>query len=125
YVLPFTKTTLLEVFFAVYGCMAVFISISSGNAIYAPMMAIPTVGFIYVAYLSILHSSFRKKTKDAVGSSYDQTISTGRHALGTTTTMTAGIAKTRTVNQRMVLVGVLAFLVMGAGIAYYGYQSTL
>jgi cellulose synthase/poly-beta-1,6-N-acetylglucosamine synthase-like glycosyltransferase len=60
YVLPFTKTTLLEVFFAIYGCMAVFISIASGNAVFAPMMAIPTIGFIYVAYLSTVHSSFRK-----------------------------------------------------------------
>ena len=64
YVSPFTKTTLLEVFFAIYGCMAVFISIFTGNSIYAPMMAIPTIGFIYVAYLSIVHSSsFKKKSK--------------------------------------------------------------
>jgi hypothetical protein len=61
YVLPFTKTTLLEIFFAIYGCMAVFIAIFSGNPIYAPMMAIPTIGFIYIAYLSIAHSALRKK----------------------------------------------------------------
>jgi cellulose synthase/poly-beta-1,6-N-acetylglucosamine synthase-like glycosyltransferase len=126
YVLPFTKTTLLEIFFAVYGCMAVFISLASGNAVYAPMMAIPTIGFIYVAYLSIVHSSFRKKKKDLRGT-YAQTITTGKHNPGSGTTMTAAsVTRTRTMNQQtMVLAGVLAFLVMGAGIAYYGYQTTL
>ena len=65
YVLPFTKTTLLEIFFAIYGCMAVFISIFTGNPVYTPMIAIPTIGFIYVAYLSIVHSSFRKRKRTA------------------------------------------------------------
>jgi hypothetical protein len=125
YVLPFTKTTLLEIFFAIYGCMAVFISLASGNAIYAPMMAIPTIGFIYVAYLSIMHSSFRKKKAKGSRSPYAPTIATGKHTLSGSTTMTASVARTRAVNQQMVLAGVLAFLVMGAGIAYYGYQTTL
>ena len=126
YVLPFTKTTLLEIFFAVYGCMAVFISLASGNAVYSPMMAIPTIGFIYVAYLSIVHSSFRKKkTKGLHSRPYAQTFATGKHTFGGGTTMTSSVTRTRTVNQQMVLAGVLAFLVMGAGIAYYGYQTTL
>jgi cellulose synthase/poly-beta-1,6-N-acetylglucosamine synthase-like glycosyltransferase len=125
YVLPFTKTTLLEIFFAIYGCMAVFISLASGNAIYAPMMAIPTIGFIYVAYLSIVHSSFRKKKAKGSHSTYSPTIATVKHTLRGSTTMTASVTRTRAVNQQMVLAGVLAFLVMGAGIAYYGYQTTL
>src|SRR5918911_3387985 len=73
YVLPFTKTTLLEMFFAIYGCMAVFISIFTGNSLFAPMIAIPTIGFIYVAYLSIVHSSFSKK-KQIIGHDYTHTI---------------------------------------------------
>jgi hypothetical protein len=125
YVLPFTKTTLLEIFFAIYGCMAVFIAVASGNAIYAPMMAIPTIGFIYVAYLSMVHSSFRKKKAKGPRGAYAPTIATGKRAPGSGTTMTASVTQTRTVNQQMVLAGVLAFLVMGAGIAYYGYQTTL
>jgi cellulose synthase/poly-beta-1,6-N-acetylglucosamine synthase-like glycosyltransferase len=136
YVLPFTKTTLLEMFFAIYGCMAVFISIFTGNSLYAPMIAIPTIGFIYVAYLSIVHSSFRKK-KHTVGRDYTPTITTG----GQTATATAGSAAmtastkaadsepdrraTRTLNQRLVLAGMLAFLTMGAGVAYFGYQNTM
>jgi cellulose synthase/poly-beta-1,6-N-acetylglucosamine synthase-like glycosyltransferase len=136
YVLPFTKTTLMEVFFAIYGCMAVFISIFTGNSVYTPMIAIPTIGFIYVAYLSIIHSSsFKKKKKQTGDRTYAPAIAAGRHtAGGGSRTMTAatrsvdsstGKRSTRTVNQRMVLAGVLAFLTMGAGIAYYGYQNTM
>ena len=124
YVLPFTKTTLLEIFFAIYGCIAVFISLASGNAIFAPMMAVPTIGFIYVAYLSIVHSSLRKKKTKGLRRPYAPTIATGKHG-GGSTTMTANVTQTRTVNQQMMLAGVLAFLVMGAGIAYYGYQTTM
>jgi cellulose synthase/poly-beta-1,6-N-acetylglucosamine synthase-like glycosyltransferase len=136
YVLPFTKTTLMEVFFAIYGCMAVFISIFTGNSVYTPMIAIPTIGFIYVAYLSIIHSSSFKKRKQTGDRAYAPAIAAGRHtaAGGGSRTMTAatrsvdgstGKRSIRTVNQRMVLAGVLAFLTMGAGIAYYGYQNTM
>ena len=126
YVLPFTKTTLLEIFFAIYGCMAVFISLASGNAIFAPMMAVPTIGFIYVAYLSIVHSSFgKKKTKGLLRRPYAAAIVTGKHTLGRGATMTASVTQTRSVNHQMVLAGMLAFLVMGAGIAYHGYQTTM
>jgi cellulose synthase/poly-beta-1,6-N-acetylglucosamine synthase-like glycosyltransferase len=128
YVLPFTKTTLLEIFFAIYGCMAVFIALSSGNVVYAPMMAIPTVGFIYVAYLSIVHSSFRKKkAKDVQGSAYAPTIATGKHSLGSggTAMAAASVTRTRTVTPQVVLAGILAFLVIGAGFAYYGYNTTM
>lgn len=127
YVLPFTKTTLLEIFFAIYGCMAVFIAISSGNAVYTPMLAIPTIGFIYVAYLSIMHSSFRKKkTKEQQrGRAYAPAITTDRHSAAGSATVTTSVTQTRTVNQNAVLAGIIAFLVMGAGMAYYGYQSTM
>ncbi len=128
YVLPFTKTTLLEIFFAIYGCIAVFIALSSGNAIYAPMMAIPTIGFIYVAYLSIVHSSFgKKKVKGVHGSAYAPTIATGKRTLGSggTAMAAATVTPTRTVTPRVVLAGILAILVMGAGFAYYGYQATM
>jgi len=130
YVLPFTKTTLLEIFFAIYGSMGIFIAISSGNAIFAPMLIIPTIGFIYVAYLSIVHSTFRKKkTKKErqSGRAYAPTITTDSHsaASGDTAITTTSIARTHTMNQHAALAGILAFLVLGAGLAYYGYQSTM
>ncbi|MDQ4066847.1 MAG: glycosyl transferase, partial [Thermoproteota archaeon] len=134
YVLPFTKTTLLEMFFAIYGCMAVFVSIFTGNSLYAPMIAIPTIGFIYVAYLSIVHSSFRKK-KQTEARGYAPTITTGwRTADAGSASMTAstGAANssairrtTKTLSQKLVLAGMLAFLMMGASVAYFGYQNTM
>jgi len=109
YVLPFTKTTLLEIFFAIYGCIGVFIAIVSRNPVVAPTLMIPTIGFIYIAYLSIVHSTFRKK----------------RHA-GQRKVVTDKVAgRKRLVSPRTVLVGVIAFLIMGAGFAYYGYLSTM
>jgi glycosyltransferase involved in cell wall biosynthesis len=135
YVLPFTKTTLLEMFFAVYGSMAVFISIFTGNSLYAPMIAIPTIGFIYVAYLSIVHSSFSKK-KQFTGRDYAHTIITDGLPgdLGSTTmsssTATAAKSSTcraasKTLGQKLALAGMLAFLTMGASVAYFGYQNTM
>jgi cellulose synthase/poly-beta-1,6-N-acetylglucosamine synthase-like glycosyltransferase len=56
YVLPFTKTTLLEIFFGAYGCVTIAISLLTGNPIFVPLIALQTIGFIYVAYLSIIQS---------------------------------------------------------------------
>jgi len=133
YVLPFTKTTLLEIFFAIYGCMAVFISIFTGNSLFAPMIAIPTIGFIYVAYLSIVHSSFKKK-KQIIGHDYTHTITadgrtTDVGSVGASTATAAGNGTSRitskSLRQQLVLSGMIAFLVIGASIAYLGYQNTM
>ena len=136
YVLPFTKTTLLELFFAIYGSMAVFISMFTGNYLYAPMIAIPTIGFIYVAYLSIMHSSF-KNQKQTAHHDYTPTMTTRRHSsIGGATTMTAPVESpdssisdnkrtTRALNQRLVVLGMLAFLTVGGAVAYFGYQNTM
>jgi cellulose synthase/poly-beta-1,6-N-acetylglucosamine synthase-like glycosyltransferase len=135
YVLPFTKTTLLEIFFAIYGCMAVFISILTGNSLYAPMIAIPTIGLIYVAFLSIVHSSFRKK-KQTADRDYAPTVTAGGRTAdagsasmsiskGGTANRDAGRRTTRAFQQKLVLAGMLAFLTMGASIAYFGYQNTM
>jgi cellulose synthase/poly-beta-1,6-N-acetylglucosamine synthase-like glycosyltransferase len=137
YVLPFTKTTLLELFFAIYGSMAVFISIFTGNSLYAPMIAIPTIGFIYVAYLSIMHSSFKNQKQTALHD-YTPTMTTQRHSsIGRATTMTAPVENAdgsrisdnkrtiRALNQRLVVLGMLAFLTVGGAVAYFGYQNTM
>jgi cellulose synthase/poly-beta-1,6-N-acetylglucosamine synthase-like glycosyltransferase len=102
YVLPFTKTTLLEIFFALYGVIAIFAAIFSNNALYTPIIALPTIGFAYVAYLSIAHSfGKRKKSKNVE------------------------VPARRTAGQRLLLPGVLAFLLLGAGVAYYGYYTSI
>ncbi|MFL6483690.1 MAG: glycosyltransferase [Nitrososphaera sp.] len=135
YVLPFTKTTLLEMFFAIYGCMAVFISIFTGNSLYAPMIAIPTIGFIYVAYLSIMHSSFRKQNRVAMRD-HLRAIIAREHPAGvgaaTMTAPTKGVERhdysknaSSFLNQRLIFSGMLIFLTVGASIAYFGYQNTM
>lgn len=107
YVLPFTRTTLLEIFFAVYGVISIFIAIFSGNGAYAPLIAMPTIGFIYVAYLTIAHSQFGKRKVHSVQA--------GTHA----------VQVKRTTGQKILLPGTLAFLLLGAGLAYYGYYDNI
>jgi len=60
YNLPFTKTTLLEIFFAIYGVMGIFISIFSNNPVFAPIIGLQTVGFFYISYMSISHTRFKR-----------------------------------------------------------------
>lgn len=126
YVLPFTKTTLLEIFFAVYGFVAVFISIFSGNPLYAPMIALPTIGFVYTAYLSIAHSSFKKKRAPKTARTVVPAIEA--KAGGVLTTETNRITQTNSshnLNQKIILAGVLMFILLGAAVAYNGYHSTI
>ncbi len=59
YNLPFSKTTLLEIFFGVYGVLGILISIFTNNPIFAPIIGIQTVGFFYISYLSLSHSRFK------------------------------------------------------------------
>lgn len=126
YVLPFTKTTLLEIFFAVYGFVAVFISIFSGNPLYAPMIALPTIGFVYTAYLSIAQSSFKKKRSvSAATKTMIPAIKAEPRSTLTMTSRTLQRTSAHNFNQRIVLAGVLMFIVLGAGIAYEGYISTI
>jgi len=107
YVLPFTRTTLLELFFAVYGVISIFIAIFSGNGAYAPLMAVPTIGFIYVAYLTIAHSQFgKRKPRRAEPAKM-------------------AVQHKRTTGQKILLPGTLAFLLLGAGLAYYGYFTSI
>ncbi|MDP8915445.1 MAG: glycosyltransferase [Thermoproteota archaeon] len=59
YVLPFNRTTLLEIFFSLYGCLSAFICVYSGSISFLPIILLQTIGLIYVTYLSIVDS--RKK----------------------------------------------------------------
>jgi cellulose synthase/poly-beta-1,6-N-acetylglucosamine synthase-like glycosyltransferase len=60
YNLPFTQTTLLEIFFGVYGIMGIFISIFSNNPVFVPIIAIQALGFFYIAYMSLSHTRFKR-----------------------------------------------------------------
>jgi cellulose synthase/poly-beta-1,6-N-acetylglucosamine synthase-like glycosyltransferase len=149
YVLPFTKTTLLEVFFGVYGCIAIFVSIFSRNPVFVPIIAIQTVGFIYIAYLSIVHSSHKNKIdKKQRGVNYSESMPTQAsmmRAVQTDTLLsdrinTTARAKTlltpgpdnrnnqsdmRTKFYRLIIIGVVGFLSLGGALVYFGYQNAI
>jgi hypothetical protein len=75
YALPFTKTTLLEIFFSAYGCFTIALCLSSGNPILVPLIALQTIGFIYVAYLSIIQSrNIKNKTSLYLGPSTEYNL---------------------------------------------------
>ena len=102
YNLPFTKTTLLEIFFGVYGIMSILTAIFSKNPIFAPMIAIPTIGFFYIAYQSLSHSRFKRHKSDR-SKSKSQRMADNYYQLA--------------------LIGMFAIIVFGAYMAYQGYKS--
>ena len=60
YNLPFTKVTMLEMFFAIYGVLGIMVAMLYGHPIFVPIIAIQTIGYFYVTYLSISHSKFKR-----------------------------------------------------------------
>jgi hypothetical protein len=60
YNLPFTKTTLLEIFFGIYGIFGVLVAIFSNNPVFVPILGLHAVGFFYIAHMSISHSRFKR-----------------------------------------------------------------
>lgn len=104
YNLPFTKTTLLEIFFGVYGVLAIFISIFSGNPIFAPLIGLQTLGFFYISYLSISHTTFKRNKSQLL------------HKVSKAEKMANGYYK-------LAMVGIIGFISFGAFMAYDGYQN--
>lgn len=148
YVLPFTKVTLLEIFFGVYGTIAAFVSIFTGNPIYVPILLLQTIGFIYIAYLSIAHSSFnydklnkRLQTRcqqDLLISKQLSKIETNVelakientkvyiNTIKKTTHGKSTIERAMTSKYyRLMVFTVLGFLAFGAVVAFYGYENTI
>ena len=65
YNLPFTQTTLLEIFFGVYGIMGIFVAIFSNNSIFVPIIALQAIGFFFIAYMSLSHTQFKRNKSGA------------------------------------------------------------
>jgi cellulose synthase/poly-beta-1,6-N-acetylglucosamine synthase-like glycosyltransferase len=174
YALPFNKTSLLEVFFGLYGCISIFIAALTGNAVFVPVMLLQTFGFIYIAFFSMAHSrsldnksAIQHKKEHTIASealnfienrpeSYSEALSSvwkkyqvqpreknletaeiarksktmlnrspqtyydkyNEESPGETHTMTAS-------SQRLILFGVLGFLIFGAVLAVYSYEKTI
>jgi cellulose synthase/poly-beta-1,6-N-acetylglucosamine synthase-like glycosyltransferase len=148
YIIPFTKTTLLEIFFSVYGCIALLISFFSGNALLMPVIGIQTLGFIYVAYISFVQSRGKYDKKRSLhqfqfpnennpytstkndGESYakgEDVINTRSYSKSLVHTSVSRQREPSMDRKQSKLIGMgLVFFVLASGIiAYVGYQNTV
>ena len=104
YNLPFSKTTLLELFFGIYGIMAILIAIYSRNPIWVPIIALQTMGFLYIACMSFSHTRFKRgNSKIDYTKTKEETMSDIIHKLA--------------------VAGIVAIICFGAYLAYTGYQN--
>jgi cellulose synthase/poly-beta-1,6-N-acetylglucosamine synthase-like glycosyltransferase len=147
YVLPFTKTTLIEIFFSLYGCVALIISLMSGNPLFMPVIAIQTLGFMYVAYLSIVQSNTKNIKRLQVQTSNSNTPYVNLSAKKSEPVYVGkeGILNTRSHlrslihdsverkddphmykrQSKAIGIGLLFFLIISGVVGYIGYQGTI
>jgi len=104
YNLPFTKTTLLEIFFGIYGLMGILISIFSNNPVFAPIIGLQTVGFFYISYMSLSHTRFKRNK------SLDITVLTKKEKMAKRT-------------YQLSMIGVLAIIIFGGFMTINGYHA--
>ncbi|NWJ42712.1 glycosyltransferase [Marine Group I thaumarchaeote] len=104
YNLPFSKTTLLELFFGIYGIMAILIAIYSRNPIWVPIIALQTMGFLYIACMSFSHTRFKR----------------GNSKIDNTKTKEETMAD---IIHKLAVAGIVAIICFGAYLAYTGYQN--
>jgi len=106
YNLPFTQTTLLEIFFGVYGIMGIFISIFSNNPVFVPIILLQTLGFFYIAYMSLSHTRFKRNK------SVNDIPLTNKEKRANTV-------------YRLAMIGILGIIVFGAYMAISGYATDI
>ena len=104
YNLPFTRTTLLEIFFGVYGILGVFVAIFTNNPVFAPILGLHAVGFFYIAHMSFSHSRFKRD------------ISEPNHIL-------TKEEKMANIFYKLALGGILGLIVFAGIMAYTGYEN--
>ncbi|MEE8384000.1 MAG: cellulose synthase family protein [Nitrosopumilus sp.] len=106
YNLPFSQTTLLEIFFGVYGIMAIFISIFSNNPVFVPIIGLQTVGFFYIAYMSISHTRFKRN----------------KSSVNRIMTKSEKMAK---IVYKLSMIGIIGIIVFGGYMAISGYNTDI
>ena len=106
YNLPFTQTTLLEIFFGVYGIMGIFISIFSNNPIFVPIIGLQTIGFFYIAYMSLSHTRFKRNK------SSETRVKTKSERMAN-------------IVYKLSMIGIIGIIVFGAVMAFNGYNSDI
>ena len=106
YNLPFTQTTLLEIFFGVYGIMGIFIAIFSNNPIFVPIIGLQAVGFFYIAYMSLSHTQFKRNK------SSENRVMTKKEKMANTV-------------YKLSMIGIVAIIIFGGFMAIYGYNTDI
>jgi len=106
YNLPFTQTTLLEIFFGVYGVMGIFIAIFSNNPIFVPIIGLQAVGFFYIAYMSLSHTRFKRNK------------SSNNHVITKNEKMANIVYK-------LSMIGIVGIIVFGGFMAITGYNTDI
>jgi cellulose synthase/poly-beta-1,6-N-acetylglucosamine synthase-like glycosyltransferase len=106
YNLPFTKVTLLEIFFGIYGMLGIFISIFSNNPVFVPIIALQTIGFFYIAYMSLSHTRFKRNK-----SSKPRVLTKSEKMANTV--------------YRLSMIGILAIIIFGVVMAFNGYSTDI
>ena len=106
YNLPFTQTTLLEIFFGVYGVMGIFIAIFSNNPVFVPIIALQTIGFFFIAYLSLSHTRFKRNK------SSENRAKTKNEKMANTV-------------YKLSMIGILGIIIFGGYMAISGYNSDI
>ncbi|MCA9828670.1 MAG: glycosyltransferase family 2 protein, partial [Nitrosopumilus sp.] len=106
YNLPFSKVTLLEIFFGVYGVLGIFVSIFSNNPIFVPIIGLQTAGFFYISYMSLSHTRFKQ------------------NKIKTKHTKTKN-EKTANTVYKLSMIGIIAIIIFGISMAVSGYNSDI
>ena len=104
YNLPFTPTTLLEIFFGVYGVLGLFVAIFSNNPIFVPIIGLQIVGFFYIAYMSLAHTRFKRDK------SSNEKQKTRKE-------------KMANIIHKLSMVGIIGIIVFGGFMAINGYSN--
>lgn len=104
YNLPFTQVTLLELFFAVYGVIGIFVSLFYNHFIFAPIIGIQTAGYFYVTYLSLSHSRFKRHKSSRVPSKEERMANRA---------------------YKLAMVGIVSIIVVGTVMAIIGYHDAI
>jgi len=106
YNLPFTQTTLLEIFFGVYGIMGIFIAVFSNNPVFVPIIGLQAVGFFYIAYMSLSHTRFKRNK------------SSNNHVI----TKNEKMAK---IVYKLSMIGIVGIILFGGFMAVTGYNTDI
>lgn len=106
YNLPFTRVTLLELFFAIYGVLGVMVALLEGYGVFAPIIAIQTIGYFYVTYLSLSHSKFKRHKSGRAHTPLREEIMANRA-------------------YKAAMISIVVIITVGAFMAFQGYHTDI